>query len=432
MLRLKINELAYIKEADIRLDGITCIAGVNNTGKSTIGKVLFSLIYSLSNYQDLFEEDRIIFIQDRLRLIRVLLNRNDRIDLLNINLFSHGSNFPEFLSEDLEQLKNHLQTLEDSENKKIIEIIDEIFVMLEKDENDEEIKKEIVEQIILRTFEEQVTPLHSKNKTQVSILQDVTDLLYFTMKNNEITDFNMVKELPFNQVVYIESPYVFQLMNTYQMVSKTRTWAFRRSQSAQIPDYIRDLLHKMTNSHPSLNSVAEKMLDVKSNKTSKEISKLIGGEMIFDEKVREFYFEDKTIEQPLKMTNVASGIKSLSIVHKLLQNGWLDELSVLIIDEPENHLHPSWQIEFARFLVELYVESNIKVLITSHSPYFIEAIDVFSKQRNIQAKTAFYSAEPSNEGTTVKDVTNYLDSIFMLLSKPLEELEKERLKDVTE
>lgn len=432
MLRLKINELAYIKEADIRLDGVTCIAGINNTGKSTIGKVLFSLIYSLSNYQDLFEEDRAIFIQDRLRLIRILLNRNDRMNLLNISPFSQEASFPEFISEDLAQLKNHLQTLEDADNKKIIELIDEILVMLAKDENDEGIKKEVVEQIILRTFEEQVSPLHSNNETKVSVFQGGTDLLFFTMKDNEITNFNMVQELPFNQVVYIESPYVFQLMSTYQMVSKTRAWVSRRSQSAQIPDYIRDLLHKMTNSHPSLDSVAEKMLDLRSTKTSNKISKLIGGEMFFDEKSREFYFEDETIERPIKMANVASGIKSMSIVHKLLQNGWLDELSVLIIDEPENHLHPSWQIEFARFLVDLYVESDIKILITSHSPYFIEAIDVFSKQRNIQDKTAFYSAEPSNEGTMVKDVTNYLESIFTLLSKPLEELEKERLKDVTE
>ena len=37
-MRLRILNFAKVKEADIILDGITIIAGKNNTGKSTIGK----------------------------------------------------------------------------------------------------------------------------------------------------------------------------------------------------------------------------------------------------------------------------------------------------------------------------------------------------------------------------------------------------------
>ena len=40
-MELKISNFAKIKEANIKLDGITVIAGENNTGKSTIGKILF-------------------------------------------------------------------------------------------------------------------------------------------------------------------------------------------------------------------------------------------------------------------------------------------------------------------------------------------------------------------------------------------------------
>ena len=40
-MKLKVNNFAKIKEADIIIDGITVIAGENNTGKSTIGKILF-------------------------------------------------------------------------------------------------------------------------------------------------------------------------------------------------------------------------------------------------------------------------------------------------------------------------------------------------------------------------------------------------------
>lgn len=44
---LKISKFAQIKEAEITMDGITVIAGYNDTGKSTIGKVLYSIFNSL-------------------------------------------------------------------------------------------------------------------------------------------------------------------------------------------------------------------------------------------------------------------------------------------------------------------------------------------------------------------------------------------------
>lgn len=39
-MELKVRNFAKIAEADIIIDGITIIAGNNNTGKSTIGKLL--------------------------------------------------------------------------------------------------------------------------------------------------------------------------------------------------------------------------------------------------------------------------------------------------------------------------------------------------------------------------------------------------------
>lgn len=46
-MRIKIDNFAKIKHADILIDGITVITGENNTGKSTVGKVLYSTFNSL-------------------------------------------------------------------------------------------------------------------------------------------------------------------------------------------------------------------------------------------------------------------------------------------------------------------------------------------------------------------------------------------------
>ena len=58
-MKLKINNFAKIKEADVIIDGITVIAGENNTGKSTVGKILFSLFNSLSNVDEKIFEERL-------------------------------------------------------------------------------------------------------------------------------------------------------------------------------------------------------------------------------------------------------------------------------------------------------------------------------------------------------------------------------------
>ena len=42
-MKLRIKNFAKIEDADINIDGITVIAGENNTGKSTVGKIFFSL-----------------------------------------------------------------------------------------------------------------------------------------------------------------------------------------------------------------------------------------------------------------------------------------------------------------------------------------------------------------------------------------------------
>ena len=42
-MRIKISNIGKIKEADVTINGITVIAGENNTGKSTVGKALYAI-----------------------------------------------------------------------------------------------------------------------------------------------------------------------------------------------------------------------------------------------------------------------------------------------------------------------------------------------------------------------------------------------------
>ena len=47
--------------------------------------------------------------------------------------------------------------------------------------------------------------------------------------------------------------------------------------------------------------------------------------------------------------------------------------SVLIIEEPESHLHPAMQVEFTRQIAAL-VHSGVRVIVTTHSEWVVETL----------------------------------------------------------
>ncbi|MBA5249383.1 MAG: ABC transporter ATP-binding protein, partial [Gammaproteobacteria bacterium] len=47
-MKLTIKNIGTIKEAEIELSGLTVIAGENDSGKSTVGKLMFSIVKAIS------------------------------------------------------------------------------------------------------------------------------------------------------------------------------------------------------------------------------------------------------------------------------------------------------------------------------------------------------------------------------------------------
>jgi len=90
------------------------------------------------------------------------------------------------------------------------------------------------------------------------------------------------------------------------------------------------------------------------------------------------YGKDKTREYaPL---NVGFGITySLPIIVAILKAKKGD---LLIIENPESHLHPSGQAKIAK-LIALAVENGLQVIVESHSDHFLNAIRVATKQKLI-------------------------------------------------
>lgn len=59
------------------------------------------------------------------------------------------------------------------------------------------------------------------------------------------------------------------------------------------------------------------------------------------------------------LLDVATGVKSFAILQLLIKNGSLSDKTLLIMDEPESHLHPQWTVKYARLIVLLDKEVGI-------------------------------------------------------------------------
>jgi predicted ATP-dependent endonuclease of OLD family len=95
----------------------------------------------------------------------------------------------------------------------------------------------------------------------------------------------------------------------------------------------------------------------------------------------------------LRTTNLATGTKFFSILKILMQSGKIDDRTILVLDEPESHLHPAWINVLAETVVLLVKEMGTKILLTTHSPDLMMAIDAQMRKHKINDMTNFYQTE---------------------------------------
>ena len=143
----------------------------------------------------------------------------------------------------------------------------------------------------------------------------------------------------------------------------------------------------------------------------------------FDSETNDFCYQVDSDSSKLTLLDVASGIKSFALIFSLLKKDYLTKDSLLILDEPENHLHPEWQIKYAE-MVSLLVSKGFSVVLTSHSPTFIQALAAYERKYNINEKTSFYLAEKieGQNYSTLTDVTDNIERISENLVEPMDKL----------
>ena len=155
----------------------------------------------------------------------------------------------------------------------------------------------------------------------------------------------------------------------------------------------------------------------------KLIKEILGGQ-IQKENGELFFVKENGFKTHMK--NTSSGVKQVAIIQTLLNNKELEPNSFLIMDEPEVNLHPEWQIKFAKILVLLVKELDLSIYIASHSPFFIEAIELYSQYYGLLDESFFYLTQKAEgyQYDIVSVDSNNLEAIYRNLGQPYDILDK--------
>ena len=116
---------------------------------------------------------------------------------------------------------------------------------------------------------------------------------------------------------------------------------------------------------------------------------IVGGNIIIkDDKL---YFKDKQYDLSIEVSRARSGIQELVPLYLVIKHFKLDDL-LLIIEEPEAHLHPALILELVRIL-ELLIRRGAYILITTHSDYLLNKLNLLIRLSKIDRASIGYKED---------------------------------------
>lgn len=389
---LEIENLGLINKANLDIGKINVIVGKNSTGKSTSSKFLFSLLTAASS-----EGTQLANMDIHSKLLNFVLywgtkgsqEMDDKFKQIRNSLMHHSVS-SELFDDIYSNIALTLENYDFKDKDLCIDDLNDLFriIKLNKDEYSRYITvfNALIESEYgssLNRFSNAHIKFHG-NYNGVEFNQDIK-IGVEKRKSNISKDF--LNYFNFQNVIYIDSPSILEnnpRSSQYHLrVLERKLKKIKNPDEIYSDEFFKDL-----------------------NDFKRRIDELIGGN--FEYVPSEDVFIFKKDDETFSMENTASGLKQLATIQLLLDNNELTKNSFLILDEPEINLHPGFQVEFAEILVLAARDLNITLYINTHSPFFAEAIEAYSRYYNLIDDTNFYLTEKVED--TDKYNYNLLDN----------------------
>ena len=393
-MNIDILNFAKVGHVNINLDGLTVIAGLNGTGKSTVSRALMAYFTLLRRMGSHIHNQRfnsmVEVLLDKLplsgmapwRLRRLLSDSADEYpDVLQREYWDT----PEYLCRTVRRVVlPHRQYL-DAERRDIGSVLQKVFPEIRKFALDILNRKDVdYEELVYRTkfnqiFKGQIIPLFNRDAEAILTIDNLGERQTLSFLGEAMPHFPLGGKSPFSSVLYLEPINILDVIGVddcEDLDDRYDSGSSRWAQVLRVDRYDKEVSlekdRKITN--------ARKVLDAIGNVMHGSLVNVDG----------DIKFKEEGLDQPIELLNVASGVKSMAMLAKAIGNGSLQEGDLLIADEPESNLHPEWQVRFAEFLVLLQKELGIKLLLNTHSPYFLKALETYSNRHELGSRAHYY------------------------------------------
>ncbi len=463
MLKFVFDDIKAIAHAELELADITVVTGNNATGKSTMAEVVEAFVSTTADY-NVFSAAYIVYgkilscVSAFGRFFRNLSRDEDyRYFEIQKNLSRRNKNYTDssgqyygqesistysvehfFWKKITNERVRFNQILDGVQERLLAELDAYLLHAKPKERFLEQLAKELrvpCEEMLDRTLPEVVADIFKSAKERYDELEKTRDIL--------VAPRTFLQALPINNVkVYEDGEKLFPITNSSGGVSVGVCASLEKALYLRSPYYTniskKDGLWRKDGLPFTASSQMEAMADCILN----DYSSFIGGEISWDEQNDQWVYQEKDASgRYFQLSECATGIRAIADFIKLEKLGLLDAQTVLILDEPEAHLHPEWIVKYATLLVQAVKHYGIHLFVATHSPMMTLALHDIAVAEDLEDKfkcykTAFLkdgscNAELIPLGTDIAPIFEAFNVAYNLVEdyEPLNAVENRKIKN---
>lgn len=368
MSNLNLKNFAKIKNSNFSINDITVFAGKPGTGKSFIMKFLYAeteaihsitsgnyaMYYALADSQD-YESSMLSMLQFsfpkkenyRYEEINNFIKKNDYIHAYEV--FKQGLSSIKKEHGPLSLIEPILKKYSEKQKKAYNDTEEDRFYF---------IFRNILESIFVDI-----------NQINESFSYENSNLkLTFSDDKLNIENANISDDIA--GALFVETPLILEFQK------------FLPSEPFKVPYHIDSLLQELNKNDFTFKSEEANNFI---NEFIKSTATVINGNI--SKNATDFAFVSNN-GKTYNIVNASSGIKSIGLLQYLVKNRAIIKGSTLYWEEPEVHLHPTWQLKMVELFIEL-MNAGVKIVFSTHSPYMADFLNAISTKQDFRNRVSF-------------------------------------------